>query len=92
MQTKDLRIVEMLLVIPLAFLLQSCGQQPPEDDDKDGEWEPPQIDNPDYKGEWKPRQIKNPDYKGPWMGMNNKFEIYIFRKRKVMDIYLSVFI
>lgn len=29
----------------------------------DGEWEPPQIDNPDYKGEWKPKQIDNPDYK-----------------------------
>lgn len=37
------------------------------DDDMDGEWEPPQIDNPEYKGEWKPRQIKNPDYKGPWI-------------------------
>merc|ERR1711974_17954 len=37
------------------------------DDEMDGEWEPPQIDNPDYKGEWKPRQIDNPDYKGPWV-------------------------
>ncbi|EEB10533.1 Calreticulin precursor, putative [Pediculus humanus corporis] len=33
------------------------------DDEMDGEWEPPQIDNPDYKGEWKPKQIDNPDYK-----------------------------
>jgi len=33
----------------------------------DGEWEPPQIDNPDYKGEWKPKQIKNPEYKGKWI-------------------------
>lgn len=32
----------------------------------DGEWEPPQIDNPDYKGEWKPKQIDNPNYKGVW--------------------------
>jgi len=24
----------------------------------DGEWEPPQINNPKYKGEWKPRQLK----------------------------------
>ena len=23
------------------------------DDEMDGEWEPPQIDNPEYKGEWK---------------------------------------
>merc|ERR1712002_1265404 len=32
------------------------------DDDMDGEWEPPMIDNPEYKGEWKPKQIVNPDY------------------------------
>jgi len=33
----------------------------------DGEWEPPQIDNPEYKGEWKPKQIPNPAYKGKWI-------------------------
>ena len=33
------------------------------DDEMDGEWEPPQIDNPAYKGEWKPKQIDNPAYK-----------------------------
>lgn len=37
------------------------------DDEMDGEWEPPQIDNPDYKGEWKPKQIDNPAYKGKWV-------------------------
>ena len=37
------------------------------DDDIDGEWEPPMIDNPEYKGEWKPKQIKNTDYKGKWI-------------------------
>jgi len=37
------------------------------DDEMDGEWEPPMIDNPEYKGEWKARQIDNPDYKGPWV-------------------------
>ena len=37
------------------------------DDEMDGEWEPPQIDNPDYKGEWKPKQIDNPNYKGKWV-------------------------
>lgn len=37
------------------------------DDDMDGEWEPPMIDNPEYKGEWKPKQIKNPNYKGKWI-------------------------
>jgi calreticulin len=36
------------------------------DDEMDGEWEPPQIENPEYKGEWKPPQIDNPNYKGPW--------------------------
>jgi calreticulin len=37
------------------------------DDEMDGEWEPPMIDNPEYKGEWKPRQIDNPAYKGKWV-------------------------
>jgi len=41
----------------------------PEDweDEDDGEWEPPTIDNPEYKGEWKPTMIDNPDYKGEWV-------------------------
>merc|ERR1712130_842893 len=37
------------------------------DDEMDGEWEPPMIDNPEYKGEWKPRQIDNPNYSGVWV-------------------------
>lgn len=37
------------------------------DDEMDGEWEPPQINNPAFKGEWKPKQIDNPAYKGPWV-------------------------
>jgi len=36
------------------------------DEEEDGEWEPPMIDNPEYKGEWKAPMIDNPDYKGPW--------------------------
>ena len=36
------------------------------DDEEDGEWEPPMIDNPDYKGPWKPNMIDNPEYKGEW--------------------------
>merc|ERR1711871_1513196 len=36
------------------------------DDESDGEWEAPQIDNPEFKGEWKPKRIKNPAYKGVW--------------------------
>lgn len=37
------------------------------DDEIDGAWEPPMIDNPEYKGVWKASQIDNPDYKGPWV-------------------------
>lgn len=37
------------------------------DDEMDGEWEPPQINNPAFKGEWKPKQIDNPAYKGAWV-------------------------
>jgi calreticulin len=37
------------------------------DDEIDGAWEPPMIDNPEYKGAWKARQIDNPAYKGPWV-------------------------
>ncbi|NXS59894.1 CALR protein, partial [Brachypteracias leptosomus] len=37
------------------------------DEEMDGEWEPPVIQNPEYKGEWRPRQIDNPDYKGKWV-------------------------
>jgi len=37
------------------------------DDELDGEWEAPQIPNPDYKGEWSPKRIPNPEYKGEWV-------------------------
>merc|ERR1712023_228300 len=36
------------------------------DDESDGTWEAPQIDNPEYKGAWKAKRIKNPAYKGVW--------------------------
>jgi calreticulin len=36
------------------------------DDEDDGEWEAPQIDNPEFKGEWTQKEIDNPDYKGEW--------------------------
>merc|ERR1712232_43685 len=35
-------------------------------DEKDGEWEAPMKDNPDYKGDWKAKRISNPEYKGVW--------------------------
>merc|ERR1712219_91704 len=37
------------------------------DDEEDGEWQAPMIDNPEYKGEWKAPKIPNPDYKGEWV-------------------------
>jgi len=37
------------------------------DDEEDGEWEAPTIDNPAYKGAWKPKMIANPAYKGVWV-------------------------
>jgi len=37
------------------------------DEDLDGEWEAPMIDNPEYKGEWKAKLIDNPAYKGEWV-------------------------
>merc|ERR1711935_913322 len=37
------------------------------DDEDDGEWEPPMLDNPDYKGPWEQKQIDNPEYKGAWV-------------------------
>uniref|UniRef100_A0A4Q8K1V8 U85-Liphistoxin-Lth1a_1 n=1 Tax=Liphistius thaleban TaxID=1905330 RepID=A0A4Q8K1V8_9ARAC len=40
------------------------------DDEMDGEWEPPLINNPKCEkvgcGEWKPPVIDNPSYKGKW--------------------------
>jgi len=37
------------------------------DEELDGEWEAPQIPNPEYKGEWSPKKISNPAYKGEWV-------------------------
>merc|ERR1712019_122009 len=37
------------------------------DEEMDGEWEAPMINNPEFKGEWKAKKIPNPDYKGPWV-------------------------
>ena len=36
------------------------------DEEEDGEWERPEIKNPDYKGEWKQKMMDNPEYKGKW--------------------------
>lgn len=37
------------------------------DEEMDGEWEAPMINNPEYKGEWQAKKIDNPDYKGTWV-------------------------
>jgi calreticulin len=37
------------------------------DEEEDGQWEAPMIDNPLYKGPWKAKMIDNPDYKGEWI-------------------------
>jgi len=37
------------------------------DEELDGSWEAPTINNPEYKGEWSARQIDNPAYKGEWV-------------------------
>jgi len=36
------------------------------DDEDDGEWEAPTVDNPAYKGVWTPTMVDNPAYKGEW--------------------------
>ncbi len=40
----------------------------PEDwnEEDDGEWEAPLIENPSFKGEWKAPMIANPAFKGVW--------------------------
>jgi len=55
------------------------------DDDMDGEWEAPQVPNPEFKGPWKAKMIPNPDYKGPWVhpeipnpDFKEDDEIYVF--------------
>ena len=37
------------------------------DEADDGEWEPPNVPNPEYKGEWHVKRIDNPAYKGEWV-------------------------
>lgn len=72
-------VVEERIVDPTA-------EQPEDwDEEEDGEWEAPIIDNSEFKGAWKARRIDNSDYQGPWehpMIANPDFEeddsIYAF--------------
>ena len=44
------------------------AEQPEDwDEEMDGEWEAPTIDNPDYTGDWSAKRIDNPEYKGEWV-------------------------
>jgi len=63
------------------------------DQELDGEWEAPLIDNPDYKGEWKAPMIKNPAYKGEWVhpkianpDYKEDAEIYVYENNKYIGI------
>jgi len=48
-------------------IVDSAAKKPDDwDDEEDGEWEPPMIDNPAFKGEWSAERISNPAYKGMW--------------------------
>merc|ERR1712139_132304 len=48
-------------------IVDAAAKKPDDwDDDEDGEWEPPMIDNPEFKGEWSVKRISNPAYKGFW--------------------------
>merc|ERR1712083_732680 len=48
-------------------IVDSAAKKPDDwDDEEDGEWEAPMIDNPEYKGEWYGKRISNPAYKGFW--------------------------
>lgn len=53
---------------PSGYLFFPSRRKPEDwDDEEDGEWEVPQIDNPEFKGAWKAKKVANPDYKGPWV-------------------------
>jgi len=48
-------------------IVDAAAKKPDDwDDEEDGEWEAPMIDNPEFKGEWSVKRISNPAYKGVW--------------------------
>ncbi len=53
--------------IPAQFADPEAKKPDDWDDNVDGKWIAPLIDNPEYKGEWKAKQIDNPAYKGTWV-------------------------
>jgi len=48
-------------------IVDSAAKKPDDwDDEEDGEWEAPMIDNPEFKGDWSVKRISNPAYVGFW--------------------------
>jgi len=48
-------------------IVDAAAKKPDDwDDEEDGEWEAPMIDNPEFKGEWSVKRISNPAYVGFW--------------------------
>jgi len=65
------------------------------DEELDGEWERPTIDNPEYKGEWQPKLIDNPAYKGEWVhplipnpDYTEEPNLYLFESNKYVGFEL----
>ena len=49
------------------MMVDPKAQRPEEwDEDEDGAWEAPMVENPNFKGPWLPKKIPNPAYKGVW--------------------------
>jgi len=64
-------------------------------EEEDGEWEPPMIDNPEYKGEWKAKMIDNPAYKGVWKAKqidNPKYEADVYAYDNIGYVGLDLWI
>merc|ERR1712060_847410 len=64
------------------------------DDEDDGEWEAPLIDNPEFKGEWTPAQITNPDYEegvqlAAYDSMYVGYELWIVNNGTIFDNILA---
>jgi len=53
--------------IPKQTVDPSASKPDDWDDESDGEWEAPMIDNPEFKGDWSPKRISNKEYKGKWV-------------------------
>lgn len=64
------------------------AQPPPDwDEEVDGKFVPPKIDNPEYKGPWTPPLMHNPQYKGAWLAPRVTNPEY----QEVEDVYLYEF-